>query len=253
MNNLIKLIIIVMVASMFGCQSVSPQRVLPQRLQYLKGADPNKDTITIVDHEYFDVQNLSIRDIRFDEDDSLDWIRAESDNLLTKHEYENISEAYIITAKNYCSKQSKFLLNTGIKVELNTTRYRCVSEDEALEESFRRVIKNCEWARKKLKRDPPLEIVGNECAPSFIYSKKINGYLDGPFCKKYTEIMSSTNELQTCGSVEPRIREYLLKSKNRPQIDIGESLNAAKEKCGQLGFAVGTEAFGKCVLQLSSQ
>ena len=230
---------------MFGCQSVSPHR-----LQYLKGADPSKDRISIVDKEYFDVQNLSIR--VFDEDDISDWVQANSDNLLTKHEHENISEVYIITAKNHCMKHNKYLLGDGIKVASNTKRYKCGSEDDALEESLKSTIKNCEWLRQKTKYSYSQLIAVNICLPSYTFYKKINGFIESSFCKKYTEIMSK-NESPTCGFVEPRIREYLLKSKSRPQIDIGESLNAAKEKCGQLGFAVGTEAFGKCVLQLSSQ
>ena len=131
MATLLKLSIVICTFLIMGCQSVSQNR-----LQYLRAADPSKAQIKIIDHEYFDVQNVSIKSYEEDQTILLDAFSAEKEGMITKQEFNNILSAYNDPARLFCEAKNKFV-SYGVYVARNTNRYKCLSEDGKLEQELK--------------------------------------------------------------------------------------------------------------------
>ena len=206
MATLLKLSIVICTFLIMGCQSVSQNR-----LQYLRAADPSKAQIKIIDHEYFDVQNVSIKSYEEDQTILLDAFSAEKEGMITKQEFNNILSAYNDPARLFCEAKNKFV-SYGVYVARNTNRYKCLSEDGKLEQELKSTSDLC----KTMKRDFPKENINfpNECIMRRLEVSL--GLLDSynSFCKKYTTIASS-NEMPSCDLFEQRYSEYQLVQKDR--------------------------------------
>jgi septal ring factor EnvC (AmiA/AmiB activator) len=90
----------------------------------------------------------------------------------------------------------------------------------------------------------------NSPEPSLIFEVRVNGKPADP--RLYLRVEENRGKLlEEKQKATDRAAQVKVETASKAQAAEQKILDQYKEKCSNLGFKVGTDAFGKCVLQLT--